>query len=234
MKEFKTELERVVEEEQRRAGQRPQEEKETKVEVTRGRFERLTKQYKAERERYKEDIAVIQSNKMYSKDYINKQVKEIKNKATMALQVYKSKINEMISYKLEELDQVGIEKEKKTETEQIIIELRKQNLYKELEVAGKRLEIKEIVRRLKGLDETTIKTAKEILSNQGIDTVPIEIELPANKEKLTRDKLNEAANHLRRITDGVSDLEDNPVYKTGLMGFEYSLRYLDDQLNYID
>lgn len=234
MKEFKTELERVVEEEQRRAGQRPQEEKETKVEVTRGRFERLTKQYKAERERYKEDIAAIQSNKMYSKDYIDKQVKEIKNKATMALQVYKSKINEMISYKLEELDQVGIEKEKKTETEQIIIELRKQNLYKELEVAGKRLEIKEIVRRLKGLDETTIKTAKEILSNQGIDTVPIEIELPTNKEKLTRDKLNEAANHLRRITDGVSDLEDNPVYKTGLMGFEYSLRYLDDQLNYID
>lgn len=237
MKTTKTALELAVEEELREAGRMPERKegnKEPEIEATRKRIEYLAESYKKERAGYKEVIKSIEKDGMYSSEYKEKKIKQEKEKASNALVNFKVKVDEIINHRLEQLEKYGLEKAKKTEMQQLIEELRKQNLYIELETAGKDLEIKEIVRRLEGLDETTIKISKTILGKQGIDTVPIELAIPHNKQELTEGKLYELQNHIRRITDGIDQVQDNPVYEAGLMGLEYSLRYLDNDLNYID
>lgn len=198
-----------------------------KAEIT-----RLTEGYLKKRTELRERVSEVMAKHEYSPEYKNELKAEVEAEAQELLTNYKIAINEIVGAKRQELEALGVKEDGADKEKQILKEMQLSNIYKEIELSGKYLDLKDIANRMQGLDAVSNRTIKAILRNQGIDSFKIEESLPVDTEEATSKKLYNIENHIRRLTTGIGEGK-NPVLETGLMGLEHTLNILDDDLNYI-
>lgn len=193
---------------------------------------RLTEAYLRERTELKRKGEMINENYEYSMEYKKELKEQIKAEAQEILSNYRMKIYEIVGTKRQEIEAIGLKVDQGNKEDQILKEMQLGNIYREIELSGKHINLKNIANRMEGLDPVSNKTIKTILKGQGIDPMEIEDNLPVDTEEATVKRLYNIENHVRRLNNGIDEKIDF-VIETGLMGLEHTLELLDEDLNYI-
>lgn len=193
---------------------------------------RLTEAYLKERTELRRKGELINENYEYSMEYKKELKEKIKAEAQEILSNYRMKVYEIVGTKRQEIEAIGLKVDQGSKEDQILKEMQLGNIYREIELSGKHINLKNIANRMEGLDPVSNKTIKAILKGQGIDPIDIEDSLPVDTEEATSKRLYNIENHVRRLSNGIDEKIDF-VIETGLMGLEHTLDLLDEDLNYI-
>lgn len=193
---------------------------------------RLTEAYLKERTELRRKGELINENYEYSMEYKKELKEKIREEAQEILSNYRMKVYEIVGTKRQEIEAIGLKMDQGSKEDQILKEMQLGNIYREIELSGKHINLKNIANRMEGLDPVSNKTIKTILKGQGIDPIDIEDSLPVDTEEATSKRLYNIENHVRRLNNGIDEKIDF-VIETGLMGLEHTLDLLDEDLNYI-
>lgn len=193
---------------------------------------RLTEAYLKERTELRRKGELINENYEYSMEYKKELKEKIREEAQEILSNYRMKVYEIVGTKRQEIEAIGLKMDQGSKEDQILKEMQLGNIYREIELSGKHINLKNIANRMEGLDPVSNKTIKAILKGQGIDPIDIEDSLPVDTEEATSKRLYNIENHVRRLSNGIDEKIDF-VIETGLMGLEHTLDLLDEDLNYI-